>query len=42
MPDQVRNFFVLVDHVEVKDKTIEQAKVWLDLLGTSLKEIASK
>ena len=23
MPDQVRNFFVLVDHVEVKDKTIE-------------------
>jgi dynein heavy chain len=42
MPDQVRNFFVLVDHIEVKQKTISQAGIWLEILGNSLKDIATK
>lgn len=42
MPDTVRNFFIQVDHIEVKQKTIMQAGMWLDILGNSLKDIATK
>lgn len=40
--DEARNYFVLVDHSEVKQKTYEKVGEWLEILGNSLKEIATK
>jgi dynein heavy chain len=40
MSDYTRNYFVLIDYTEVKQKTIEKLHEWLDILGQSLREIA--
>lgn len=42
IPDEARNYFVLVDHSEVKQVTIEKANEWLALLGDSLIDMATK
>lgn len=42
IPNEQRNFFILVDYSEVKEKTFEKIQEWLDLLGNSLKDISTK
>ena len=42
IPDEARNYFVLVDHSEVKQATIEKVGEWLTLLGDSLIDMATK
>lgn len=42
IPDEARNYFVLVDHSGVKRKTIAKVGEWLETLGNSLKDIATK
>lgn len=42
VPDEARNYFVLVEHSEVKQKSIMKVGEWLDTLGNSLREIATK
>ena len=42
IPDEARNYFVLVDHSEVKQASIEKAGEWLTLVGDSLIDISTK
>lgn len=42
VPDEARNYFVLVDHSEVKQVTIEKVGEWLNLLGDLLIDMATK
>lgn len=37
-----QNYFVLIDNSEVKESTIQQVGEWLQILGESLKAIATK
>lgn len=36
------NYFVLIDNSEVKESTIQKVNEWLEILGDSLKQIATK
>jgi hypothetical protein len=38
----IKNYFVLIDNSDIKDKTIEMIDKWLEMLGESLKGIASQ
>jgi dynein heavy chain len=38
----IRNYFVLIDNSEIKNATIEMIDKWLEMLGESLKSIASQ